>query len=179
MSLTQSSDNKFIELAKISEFALLLAMACVIQFFETLVPLPIPIPGVKIGLANSMTILILYRYGRKRTWQFSFARVVIVSLITGSFLSVPFWLSLCGAIVSVGMMTTTYRFRALSIIGVSMLGAIGHSVGQIFGVQIFLQIPQVIIYLPVLIVISLITGSLIGWLSLQLLPLLNTKKVGN
>lgn len=176
MILTQSSDKKFSELLNISEFALLLAMACVIQFFEMLVPLPIPIPGVKLGLANSMTILILYRYGSKRTWQFSFARILIVSLITGTFLSVPFWLSLGGAMMSVVMMTMTYRFRFLSIIGVSMLGAIGHSVGQIFGVQLLLQIPQVIIYLPILIVISLITGSLIGWLAWQLLPLLTKRK---
>lgn len=176
MILTQSSDNKFNELSKISEFALLLAMACVIQFFETLLPLPIPIPGVKLGLANSMTILILYRYGVKRTWQFSLARIMVVSLITGTFLSVPFWLSLSGASVSLIMMTSTYRLPLLSIIGVSMLGAIGHSIGQIIGVQVLLQIPQVIIYLPILIVISLVTGSLIGWLSWQLLPLLTKRK---
>lgn len=174
--LTQLSDNQYQSLQKTSEFALLLAMACVIQFFETLIPLPIPIPGVKLGLANSMTLIVFYRYGWRKAWQFSLARIVIVSLITGTFLSVPFWLSFGGAVMSVSLMTLTYRNRFLSIIGVSMLGAIGHSVGQIMMIQAVLQIPQAIIYLPVLLVISIVTGSLIGWIAWQLLPLLPERK---
>lgn len=176
MVLTQLSDNKYQSLKQMSEFALLLAMACVVQFFETLVPIPVPIPGVKLGLANSMTLLVLYRYGRKRTVQFSLARVLIVSLITGTFLSVPFWLSFSGSVLSAVLMILTYRWPFLSVIGVSMLGAIGHSVGQIVMIQWLLQIPQTVIYLPVLLVVSLVTGSLIGWLTLQLLPLLPERK---
>ncbi len=176
MILTQSSDNKYIQFQQLSEFALLLSMACVIQFFESLIPLPIPIPGVKLGLANVMTLLVLYRYGFKRTWQFMIARVVIVSLITGTTLSVPFWLSLGGACMSGVMMTCTYRLPWLSIIGVSMLGAIGHSIGQIMSVQLILQIPQAIIYLPILLVVSLVSGSVIGFIGKQLLPMLLVRK---
>ncbi|MGL4972076.1 MAG: Gx transporter family protein [Culicoidibacterales bacterium] len=176
MILTQSSDNQYQSLQKLSEFALLLAMACVIQFFETLMPLPIPIPGVKLGLANCMTLLVLYRYGSKRAWQFVLARVIIVSLISGTFLSVPFWLSCGGAIISLGFMTSLYKWRFFSIIGVSIMGAIGHSLGQVLAVQVLLQIPQVIIYLPILLAVSLLTGSLIGWIAWQLLPLIERRK---
>ncbi|MGL5914892.1 MAG: Gx transporter family protein [Culicoidibacterales bacterium] len=176
MILTQSSDKQYATLQKLSEFSLLLAMACVIQFFETILPLPIPIPGVKLGLANCMTLLVLYRYGGKRAWQFSIARVVIVSFITGTFLSVPFWLSSGGAVVSLLCMTSLYRWRYFSIIGVSIMGALGHSIGQVLSVRLLLQIRQVIIYLPILLAVSLVTGSLIGWISGQLLPLIERRK---
>lgn len=118
------------------------------------------IPGLKIGLANIVVLFALYKYNFKVASIVSLIRVLIVALIRTGF-GINFLFSLVGAIFSVVVMAIVRKTK-LSIIGVSLLGSIFHSIGQILVGIMVLDNYNVIYYLPYLLLFSIPTGILIG-----------------
>lgn len=147
---------------KITLVGVLIASAVVISYFESLIP-SVGIPGIKLGLANIVILITLYELGIKEAIFVNALRVVLVSLITGTLLSYGFLMSLAGAILSLGVMILFHTLiKKFSIIGVSVLGALFHVIGQIIVAMIFLESVYVLYYLPFIAVTSLITGVLVG-----------------
>ena len=113
----------------IALYGLLIALAMVLSFVETLIPIPIPVPGVKLGLANLVTVVGLYLIGIPGTIAVTLIRIVLVGLSFGNPYSMIYGLS--GSFLSLFVMAILKKTGKLSQIGISVLGGIAHNIGQI------------------------------------------------
>ena len=147
---------------KIALLGVLTAATIVIAIAESFIP-SIGIPGVKLGLANIMILITLYELGILEATGINVARVFVVSLVRGTFLSMGFFMSLTGAVFSLSIMILFYLVvRKFSIIGVSVIGSLFHVFGQILVAIFYLGSGYVIYYLPVIAISAIITGVLVG-----------------
>lgn len=142
--------------------ALLTAMALALSYLENLFPLTlaIPVPGVKLGLANIVTLFALYALGPGQALLILLARCVLGGLFAGNLNALIF--SLLGAFSALGTMLFLSRRRGLSVYGVSVGGAAAHNCGQIAAAVLTLGSAAPLYYLPVLLAVSLLTGGLTG-----------------
>lgn len=150
--------------------ALFVAVAVTLHIFETL--LPTPVPWLRLGLANIMTLAALYLYDGRAAWTVSLARVGIGALLLGRLFSPGFWLALAGAIVATSAMIVMYRVagRRLSPIGVSAIGAAGHALGQILAARLLvIQHEAIWQIFPLFLFFTVFSGILTGWLAAGLL----------
>lgn len=125
------------------------------------------VPGLKLGLANVIIVLTLYRYNFKTALLVSIMRVFIVSLIRTGF-GLNFFFSLVGAIFSIVAMVLVKKTK-LSIIGVSIVGSICHSIGQVLIGIMILDNNNIVYYLPYLLLFSIPTGVVIGMIAKKVL----------
>lgn len=147
---------------KIALLGVLTAATIVIAIAESFIP-SIGIPGVKLGLANIMILITLYELGILEATGVNIARVFVVSLVRGTFLSMGFLMSLTGAVFSLAIMILFYLVvRKFSIIGVSVIGSLFHVFGQILVAIFYLGSGYVIYYLPIIAISAIITGVLVG-----------------
>jgi heptaprenyl diphosphate synthase len=154
------------EMRKLVRLSMLLSLSVALNIFESFIPiLGNIIPGSKLGLANIVTLFIIYLYGLKDALFVSFMRVFLVGIVRTGLFNITFFFSLGGAIFSVIAMYLTHRFTKLSVIGISIIGSISHSIGQILIAIIVIRIPNIIFYLPYLLLISIPTGIIIGMIS--------------
>lgn len=150
--------------------ALLVAMGTALHVAEALLPIPLPIPGVKLGLANIVTLLAIYLYGFRDGLTVALLRVLLGSLMGGVFLSPAFLLGLSGAVVSTLIMAALLRCtRCFTVIGISMAGAVGHNVGQVLAAALLLQSTAIFYYVPVLLLTGIPSGLFTGYLLKSLL----------
>ncbi len=150
---------------------MLLAISIVLSIIEGLIPTG-PIPGIKLGLANAVALYILYKDGVLDSIVISLLRVTLAGLIRGTIFQMGFWMSLAGMVLSLSMMILfKLAFRKFSIIGVSIIGAIFHSIGQILVAIIYLGTIYVGYYLPILVLVSVGTGILTGFIAKGLLKI--------
>lgn len=150
-------------LKRICILSMLLAMAIVLNMVETLIP--IFIPGVKLGLANIIILIMLYEFKPTEALVVNLLRIIIVGLIRSTLLSPTFLMSLTGGILSYLLMLLFSRGKIFSPIGVSVLGAVGHTVGQIVIAIILLDTTAVVYYLPLIALLSVLTGVFSGILA--------------
>lgn len=142
--------------------ALLTAMALALSYLENLFPLSlaVPVPGVKLGLANIVTVFALYALGPGEALLILLARCVLGALFAGNMNALIF--SLLGGLSALGTMALLSRRRGLSVYGVSTGGAAAHNCGQIAAAVWTLGSAAPLYYLPVLLAVSLLTGGLTG-----------------
>lgn len=154
------------EMQKFTRLSLLIALSVVLNIIEVMIPLfNGMIPGVKIGLANSVILFVLVFYSFKDALYVSIVRVFLVGILRTGIFSISFFFSLVGAIFSIVAMYFSYHYTKLSIIGVSVIGSICHSIGQVCVAIFFLQSMEMIYYLPFVLLFSIPTGILIGYIS--------------
>lgn len=147
---------------KLTLIAVLTASAIVIAIAESFIP-SIGIPGIKLGLANIVILITLYELGIMEATFINLIRVVVVGVVRGTIMSMGFLMSLTGAILSLGIMILFYLLiKKFSIIGVSVVGAIFHVIGQIAIAMIFLDSVYILYYLPIIGLSAIITGVLVG-----------------
>ena len=146
---------------KITVLAMAIALAMILSYVESLIPSP-GIPGVKMGLANIVAVFCLYRLGWKEAAGVSLLRVFLVSLLFGHAASLMY--SAAGAVLSLLGMIGLKATDRLGCVAVSVIGGVLHNVGQIL-IAWALMGPNVVYYLPVLIVSGTVTGVLIGVLA--------------
>ena len=147
---------------KMALLGVLTAAAIVIALLESFIP-SIGIPGVKMGLANIVILIILYELGIWEAGVVNLLRVLVVSLARGTFLSMGFLMSLTGAALSFGIMVLFYLLiKKFSIIGVSVIGSVFHVTGQIIIAMIFLGSAYIFLYLPIIAISAIITGVFVG-----------------
>ena len=158
------------ELKKITHLSMLLALSVVLNIIESMIPiLGNIIPGSKLGLANIVVLFVIYVYGFKDAFFLSITRVLLVGILRTGLFNIIFFFSVGGAIFSVIMMTLARRFTKLSVVGVSIIGAISHSIGQIIIAVIGFNTINIVYYLPYLLLLSLPTGIVIGLIAKQVL----------
>ena len=147
---------------KIALLGVLTAGAVVIAILESFIP-SIGIPGIKLGLANIVILVVLYELGILDAIMVNLIRVIVVGLVRGTFLSFGFLMSLTGAAMSLAVMILFYLLvRKFSIIGVSVIGALFHVIGQILIAMIYLGTSYVVLYLPVIGLSAIVTGVFVG-----------------
>ena len=153
------------EIKKISRLSMLLALSVALNIIETFVPLFNGIiPGLKLGLANIVILISLYIYGFNDTLLLSILRVFIVGILRTGLFSMSFFFSLSGAILSICMMFVAKKVSKLSIIGISIVGSLSHTIGQILIAVIFYNI-NMIYYMALSLILSIPTGIIIGFLA--------------
>ena len=147
---------------KMALLGVLTAGAIVIAILESFIP-SVGIPGVKLGLANIVILIILYELGIVEAIVVNLLRVLVVGLVRGTFLSMGFLMSLTGAVLSLGIMILFYLLiKKFSIIGVSVIGSLFHVTGQLLIAMIFLGTAYIFLYLPFIAVSAIITGVFVG-----------------
>ena len=158
---------------KIVRLALFLALGVVLNIIESMLPVLIAVPGVKLGIANTIGLLVLYFYGPKEYVLIGFLRVLLVALLRTGIGSIAFILSLSGWLISTLFVLLIYSFKKVSIYGLSMGSAVMHGVGQIIMVVLIYSLPEMINYLPILIISGIISGNVLALLSSEILKRLD------
>lgn len=160
---------------KYMRLVMLLSFSIVLSILESFIPLFNGyIPGLKLGLANIIVLIVLYKYDTKDVFFVSILRVIVVGLMRTGLFSVNFFFSLSGALFSAVSMILFKKTR-LSMIGVSFVGSIFHSIGQILIAILLLKNNNMIYYLPWLLLFSIPTGLFVGYVSKKLLSELDDK----
>ena len=148
---------------KIAVLALAIALAMILSFVESQIPAFVAIPGVKIGLANIAVVFVLYNLGWKEAVLISLVRVVMVSMLFGTLVSLFY--SVAGAVLSLTGMVLLKKTGLFSTVAVSVTGGVLHNVGQILMACLLLETNVIVYYLPFLILSGVIAGVVIGVVS--------------
>lgn len=159
------------KLKKITRLSMFLGLSIVLSILESFIPIS-NIPGIKLGLANVIVLAALYMYGFKDTLYLTILRVVLIGILRTGLFSITFWFSLSGAVLSVIMMSLFKRFTKLSIVGISIIGSISHIIGQILVATLFMNL-NILYYLPIIILIAIPTGLIIGLISKETIKIID------
>ena len=146
-----------IKTKKLTVLALFSAVAIVFSYIEAILP-PIwsAVPGIKVGLANIVTVTLLYKFSFKEAVAVAFIRITAIALLFGNVMTLMY--SIAGLII----MTILKNTNLFSTIGVSIAGGVFHNLGQIIVAMIVLQTKEIGYYMIVLAVTGTIAGVLIG-----------------
>lgn len=153
--------------ARLASFGVFVALALIFSYIETLIPFQIGIPGVKLGLANLVIVIALYRMPVGEVYLLSGVRVVLTGFLFGNLMSILY--SLAGGILSLTVMWGMKRIRSVSILGVSIAGGVFHNIGQLLAAALMVETYGVFSYLPVLLISGLLTGFVIGLVAGEML----------
>lgn len=151
------------KIRRVALISLLLAMAICLNIIEGFIPMLLP--GFKLGLANLIILIMLYEFKSYEALLVNILRILIVGLLRGSFLEPQWFMSLSGGLLSFLIMWLFSRIKFFSPIGVSVLGAVFHSTGQVLVAMVLLDTTLVIYYLPFIAIMSIGTGILNGILT--------------
>ena len=147
--------------------ALLTAISLVVWVIEAQIPAPIPVPGVKLGLASVVTLTAMAILGRREALAILVLRIVLACLFAGSFSAILF--SMTGGLLSWLVMALTIRlFEDKLLWVVSVLGAIGHNAGQLLAAIAVTRTPALAAYAPALLCAAIVTGAFTGVASMYL-----------
>ena len=140
-----------------------IALAMVLSYLESLVPISFAIPGIKLGLANIVTIIALVKLGLKPALIISVGRVLLSGLLFGNQATIMY--SMVGALFSIAVMFIVRKLKLLAITGTSVCGAVAHNLGQLIVAAIVIENTKIFYYMAVLSVSGIIAGVLIGLLA--------------
>lgn len=154
--------------SRLARCAVLTALALALSAAEGLVPLTIlfPLPGLRLGLANLVTVYALCRLSGREALLILLARCLLGALVGGNLMALAF--SLGGGLLALGVMTLALHVPWLSLFGVSIAGAAAHNTGQILASLAVLRSAAPLVYLPPLLLCSLVTGAVTGGVSILL-----------
>lgn len=162
---------------KLVLLSLMLSQALVLSVVESWIPVPVPVPGVKLGLANIITMVIIAFMGTADTFILVVLRCLLTSMFGGG-ISV-FLFSIAGGLLSAVVMLVLHKkfSRVFSVVGISIAGAISHNIGQIMVASVIMKEISVLGYLPVLLISGIITGCFVGFCSSFLIEALKKTNI--
>ena len=144
----------------------MLSVALILSFIESLIPFYFGVPGMKLGLTNVIVILALYLFGPVEAITISVLRIVLSGFLFGNAFSIIY--SLAGGLLSFFVMFLLKRFAKLGVIPISITGGIFHNVGQIIVAILVMNNTYLMYYMPVLLIAGFVTGALIGIIASEL-----------
>lgn len=145
---------------RITYTGMFVAIAMVFSYLESMIPVNIAVPGIKLGLANMVTIVVMYRLRISDAWIVSLVRVVLSSLLFGNMTVMVY--SMAGAVLSLLVMTLCRKKDLFGLLGTSILGGVSHNAGQIAMAALFMKSGNIMLYMPVLCISGTIAGVCIG-----------------
>ena len=162
--------------ARVAYVGVMIALAMILSYLESFVPLPIGIPGVKLGIANLVVLVTLGFLSYKEVAAIDLLRIVLSGILFGSGVSLAY--SLSGGILSLILMLLLDKSRRFSLAGISIAGGVSHNIGQIIMAALLLENKQILSYLPVLLIAGLGTGLINGAVALPVTRIIH-KNYGN
>ena len=148
--------------ARISLSALLVAVMLILGYVESMIPIG-TIPGIKIGLSNSVLLLALYWFGIPMTFCLMLVKVVLSSFLFSGFSAMLY--SLAGGLLSVTVMSVLFKIGGFSPIVIGMAGGVFHNVGQVGLAMLILETDKLVYYMAVLMLVGLGTGFATGYIA--------------
>jgi heptaprenyl diphosphate synthase len=162
------------KIKRLTALGILLSLSIVLGIVDSMISVVIfPFVGVKLGLANIVTLFIMFQFNNKDALLITLLRILLVALLRGSPLQ-TFAMSLAGGILSYTLMYIGKKTTFFSIIGISVTGAFGHSVGQIILAIIWVARIEIAVYLPYVLLLSVTTGIFTGIITRQSLNIIKT-----
>lgn len=146
--------------SRVAYFGVFTALALIFSYVESLIPFQFGIPGVKLGLANLIIVIALYRMKLSEAYLLSVVRVLLSGFIFGNYFSILY--SLAGGLFSLTVMVALKKSGGYSVSGVSIAGGVCHNIGQLVVAMLVVETFSVAYYVPVLLLAGLLTGFLIG-----------------
>lgn len=160
---SQAKNKSSSRTARLVTSSLFVTLALIFSYLEFVLPLFPTLPGVKLGIANLVILVCLYELGTGYSITINFIRIIISGLLfTGLFATLY---SFAGAIIAMIFMIGLKKTGKFSIVGVSLVGAFGHSLGQIIIATILVNKASMFYYYPVLLFSSIATGVIMGFLA--------------
>ena len=155
---------------------ILISAALVLSYIERFFPLQLilPLPGIKLGLANIVTVMALFFLGEKSAFTILLLRCILGAVFGGGISELFF--SVVGGILAMAVMCIFKSCKGLSIFGISILGAAAHNIGQILVAIILMESIYVTGYLPYLLVVSVFTGLATGSICAGVFRILKTNE---
>ena len=157
-----------IKTKKIVNLGLLLSVALILSYVESLIPFGFGIPGIKLGLANLAVLLCMYCMGAKEAITINVMRILLAGFLFGNLYSIIY--SLAGGAFSFLVMWLAKRMKFFTISGVSVLGGVCHNLGQILIAAFVVETAGVFYYIPYLLGAGVLTGWLIGLITKLMIP---------
>lgn len=145
---------------KMALSAVLAAMAMILSYIEALFPMPVPIPGIKLGLANLVIIIAIYKLGFKYAFTINCIRIITAGLLFTGVFGVMY--SFSGGIFSIVVMYLLYKTGWFSIVGISMAGGVAHNLGQLITACLIMSNIKLMSYFAILLFAGMGSGILIG-----------------
>lgn len=158
-----SSRTKKIVLLSVST-----ALAMIFSYIESLIPFYFGVPGMKLGLANLLIVLIMFTIGEGYALLINLLRIALTALLFTNIYSFVF--SIAGALLSFLLMVIIKRLFRLSVLSVSLFGAIAHNAGQLIAAAVLVKEYAILYYLPALLLAGAVTGFLIGLMARLIIP---------
>ncbi|WP_313529874.1 Gx transporter family protein [Anaerotignum sp.] len=158
---------------RIAYYGLFASLAILMGYVEMLIPMPLLVPGMKLGLANVIIVIVLYFMDAKAAFFISFVRVLLSGLLFAGFAGLLY--SLSGALLSFCIMALLKKTNQFSIIGVSIAGGVFHNIGQIIVATMVVENLKLMYYLPFLLFFGVATGTVIGIVAKMSLGYLNRR----
>ena len=158
---------------KMTMVTMLIAISILFHMIESMIPLPIPVPGFRLGLANIVGMITLYMYDAKTMLTVNLMRVLLASLLRGVLFGTGFWLSLCGVLLSSVVCILAKRLTPMSIYGVSVLGSSFHAIGQVVAITFIYQQFFMQAILPILVLLGIPSGLCMAMFAKQVLQRLH------
>ena len=152
---------------KVAVFGVFTSLALILSYVELLIPINFGIPGMKLGLANLLVVILLYKGCPRDALLLSVIRILLSGLIFGNMFSIFY--SLGGGLLSLAVMVFLKKTGQFTVAGISIGGGASHNVGPLLVAMFVVQTYQVGYYLPVLLIAGVITGAVIGILSAEVL----------
>lgn len=149
------------QLKKLTILALFVTLSLAIYGIESAIPPLVPIPGIKPGLSNIITLILLCRFSAKDTALVVCTRVLLSAMLFGQFISLIY--SISGAAFSFAAMLALCRFcKKHFLILMGITGGICHNLGQLLAAYLITRVPGILLYLPFLILAGMIAGCFTG-----------------
>ena len=157
---------------RIAYFGMFAALAIIFGYIEAIFPFHIGIQGVKLGIANLVIVIVLYKMGNRAAYAVSLVRIIVSGFLFSNAFSILY--SIAGSILSLIVMIILKKKGWFSVCGVSVAGGVMHNMGQLLMAMIVTQTTSIIYYIPVLSVAGMIAGLVIGIVSGAMLKRLET-----
>ena len=152
---------------RLATAAILATLALMFSYVEAMIPLSLTMPGVKLGVANLVIIVALYKLDFKYAFAINLVRIIISGLLFSGLFGMVY--SMAGGILSLIVMALLKKTNLFSIVGVSMAGGVAHNIGQILMASFLVSDLRMFIYLPVLMFSGIASGIVIGYISYYIL----------
>ena len=143
--------------------AMLAALALIFSYVEAMIPIPVPVPGIKLGIANLVIVMAIYKLGFRYAFTINCVRIFIAGLLFSGVFGMFY--SFAGGILSIAVMYLLYRTGWFSMIGVSMAGGVAHNLGQLITACLIVSNVRLMSYFSILLFSGLFSGIAVGFLA--------------
>ncbi len=173
--LLSNSEKNSKKVKNIAMCGVLTTLAMIFSYIDSLISIPIPVPGVRLGISNIVIITALYIVGVKEAMIVNILRIVLTSILFGN--ATSFWFSITGGMLSIIVMILLKKIELFSIVGISVASGVSHNIGQIIAAVIIMETHAILYYLPVLLITGTVAGIVVGVVAAMILKRLKIHSI--